>query len=326
MNRREFIALLSGAAAPWPLAARAQQAAMPVVGYLSARSPEDTTHLVAAFRRGLLENGYVEGQNVAIEYRWALGQVDRLPGLAAELAGRPVAILVATGGPSAALAAKAATSTIPIVFAMGDPVKAGLAASYNRPGGNATGINLLTDTMEPKRLGLLHELVPQAAMIGFLLNPDYPSAEDQAKDMLEAARAIGLQIHVLRANSDREIEAAFETVAQHRIAALAVAASPFFDTRRNTLVALAARHAVPTMYHFREFAAAGGLMSYGIDPIDAYRQVGVYAGRVLRGAKPADLPVLQPTKFEFVINLKTAKALSLEIPARLLSFVDEVIE
>jgi ABC-type uncharacterized transport system substrate-binding protein len=326
MNRREFIALLSGAAASWPLAARAQQAAMPVVGYLSARSPEDTTHLVAAFRRGLLENGYVEGQNVAIEYRWALGQVDRLPGLAAELAGRPVAILVATGGPSAALAAKAATSTIPIVFAMGDPVKAGLAASYNRPGGNATGINLLTDTMEPKRLGLLHELVPQAAMIGFLLNPDYPSAEDQAKDMLEAARAIGLQIHVLRANTDREIEAAFETVAQHRIAALAVAASPFFDTRRNTLVALAARHAVPTMYHFREFAAAGGLMSYGIDPIDAYRQVGVYAGRVLRGAKPADLPVLQPTKFEFVINLKTAKALSLEIPARLLSFVDEVIE
>jgi putative tryptophan/tyrosine transport system substrate-binding protein len=297
-----------------------------VVGYLSARSPEDTSHLVAAFRRGLLENGYVEGQTVAIEYRWALGQVDRLPALAADLVGRPVTILVATGGESAALAAKAATSTMPIVLSMGDPVKVGLAESYNRPGGNATGINLLTQTLEPKRLGLLHELVPQAATIGFLLDPNFPSAEDQAKDMQEAGRAVGLQIHVLRANTDREIEAAFETIAQHRIAALAVAASPFFDTRRNTLVALAARYAVPTMYHFREFAAAGGLMSYGIDPIDAYRQVGVYAGRVLKGAKPADLPVLQPTKFEFVINLKTAKALSLEIPARLLSFVDEVIE
>ena len=325
MKRREFITLLSGAAATWPLATRAQQT-MPVIGYLSARSPEDTTHLVAAFRRGLVEDGYVEGQNVAIQYRWALGQVDRLPALAAELAGRSVAILVATGGESAALAAKAATSTIPIVFSTGDPVKAGLVASYNRPGGNATGINLLTQTLEPKRLGLLHELVPQAATIGFLLNPNFPSAEDQSKDMQEAARAIGLHIHVLRANTDREIEAAFETVAQDRIGALAVGASPFFDTRRNTLVALAARHAVPTMYHFREFAAAGGLMSYGIDPVDAYRQVGVYAGRILKGAKPADLPVLQPTKFEFVINLKTAKALSLEIPARLLSFVDEVIE
>jgi putative ABC transport system substrate-binding protein len=237
-----------------------------------------------------------------------------------------VAILVTTGGDSAALAAKAATSTIPIVFSMGDPVKAGLVASYNRPGGNATGINILTQTLDPKRLGLLHELVPQAATIGFLLNPDFPLAEEQSKDMQEAARAIGLHIHVLRANTDREIEAAFETVAQDRIGALAVAASPFFDTRRDTLVALAARHAVPTMYHFREFAAAGGLMSYGIDPVDAYRQVGVYAGRILKGAKPADLPVLQPTKFEFVINLKTAKTLGLKIPARLLSFVDEVIE
>jgi putative tryptophan/tyrosine transport system substrate-binding protein len=325
VRRREFITLLGGAVA-WPLAAHAQQTAMPVIGYLSARSPEDTTHLVAAFRRGLAENGYVDGQNVAIEYRWALGQVDRLPALAAELAGRSVAILVTTGGESAALAAKAATSTIPIVFSTGDPVKAGLVASYNRPGGNATGINLLTQTLDPKRLGLLHELVPQAATIGFLLNPDFPSAEDQSKDMLEAARAIGVGIHVLRANTDREIEAAFETVAQHRIGALVVAASPFFDTRRDTLVALAARYAVPTMYHFREFAAAGGLMSYGIDPVDAYRQVGVYAGRILKGARPADLPVLQPTKFEFVINLRTAKALSLEIPARLISFVDEVIE
>jgi putative ABC transport system substrate-binding protein len=325
MKRREFITLI-GWAAVWPLAARAQQPAMPVIGYLSARSPEDTTHLVAAFRRGLVESGYVEGQNVAIEYKWALGQVDRLPALAAELAGRSVAILVATGGDSAALAAKAATSTIPIVFSMGDPVKAGLAASYNRPGGNATGINILTQTLDPKRLGLLHELVPQAATIGFLVDPNFPPAEDQSKDEQKAARAIGLHIHVLRAKTDHEIEAAFETVAHQRIGALAVAASPFFDTRRDTLVALAARHAVPTMYHFREFAAAGGLMSYGNDPIDAYRQVGVYAGRILNGAKPADLPVVQPTKFEFVINLNTAKALGLDVPLHLQQLANEVIE
>jgi len=326
VKRRAFITLLGGAAATWPLAAHAQQPVIPVVGYLSVRSPEDTTHLVAAFRRGLLENGYVEGQNVAIEYRWAVGQVDRLPALAAELAGRSVAIFVTTGGESAALAAKAATSTIPIVFAMGDPVKAGLAASYNRPGGNATGINILSDRIEPKRLGLLHELVPQAATIGFLVDPNFPSAEDQSKDVQKAARPIGLDIHVLRAKTDHEIEAAFETVAQHRIGAVAVAASPFFDTRRDTLVALAARHAVPTIYHFREFAAAGGLMSYGIDPIDAYRQVGVYAGRILKGEKPADLPVLQPTKFEFVINLKTANTLGLTIPPGILAIADEVIE
>ena len=326
MKRREFITLLGSMLTAWPLAARAQQPAMPVIGYLSARSPEDTTHLVAAFRRGLAENGYVEGQNVAIEYRWALGQVDLLPVLAAELAGRSVAILVATGGESAALAAKAATSTIPIVFAMGDPVKAGLAASYNRPGGNATGINILSDRIEPKRIGLLHELVPQAATIGFLVDPNFPSAEDQSKDVEKAARPIGLHIHVLRAKTDHEIEAAFETVVQHRIGALAVAASPFFDTRRDTLVALAACHAVPTIYHFREFAAAGGLMSYGIDPVDAYRQVGVYAGRILKGAKPADLPVLQPTKFETMINLKTAKTLGIKISDNLLSLADEVIE
>jgi putative ABC transport system substrate-binding protein len=325
LKRREFITLLGGAAA-WPVAARAQQPAMPVIGYLSARSPEDTAHLVPAFRQGLGEGGFVEGQNVTIEYRWALGQVDRLPALAAELAGRPVAVIVTTGGESAALAARAATSTIPIVFSMGDPVKAGLAASYNRPGGNATGINILNDTLEPKRLGLLRELVPQAVTIGFLLNPNFPSAESQSKDVQEAARAIGLQIHVLRANTDREIEAAFEIIAQHRIAALAVAASPFFDTRRDKLVALAARHSVPTIYQFREFVAAGGLVSYGIDPIDAYRQVGVYAGRILKGAKPSDLPVLQPTKFELVINLKTAKALGLDVPLHLQQLADEVIE
>jgi putative ABC transport system substrate-binding protein len=327
MRRREFVTLLGGAAFGWPLAARAQQPAMPVIGFLSMRSPEDIPQLLAAFRRGLAENGYVEGQNVTIEYRWALGQYDRLPTLAAELAGRPVVAFVTAGGEPAALAAKAATSTIPIAFVIGgDPVKLGLAASYNRPGGNATGISILTSTLDPKRLGLLHQLVPQAATVGVLLNPNFPGFEGQLKDVQEAARAIGLQIFDLRASDDREVEAVFETVAQQRILALAVCADPFFDTRRDKLVALAARHAVPAMYNFREYAAAGGLMSYGIDLSEVWRQVGGYAGRILKGAKPADLPVIQPTKFEFVINLKTAKALGLAIPAGLLSFADEVIE
>jgi putative ABC transport system substrate-binding protein len=327
MRRRDFITLLSSAAVAWPIAARAQQPAMPVIGYLSARSPDDTAHLVAAFRRGLGEGGFVEGQNVTIEYRWALGQYDRLPAMAAELARRPVAILATTGGEPAALAAKAATSTIPIVFLIGgDPVKVGLAASYNRPGGNATGMNILTATLEAKRLGLLHELVPQAATIGVLLNPNFQPAESQLRDVQEAARTIGLQIHVLHAGTDRELDAAFETIAQQRIAALAVTADPFFDTRRDKLVALAARHAVPTMYHFREFAAAGGLISYGIDTLETNRQLGVYAGQILKGAKPADLPVMQPTKFEFVINLKTAKALGLDVPPGLSARADELIE
>jgi putative ABC transport system substrate-binding protein len=327
MKRREFITLVGGAAAIWPLAARAQHSAMPVIGFLSTRSPEDIPHLLAAFRRGLAENGYVEGQNVAIEYRWALGQYDRLPALAAELAGRPLVVFVTAGGEPAALAAKAATSTIPIAFVIGgDPVKVGLAASYNRPGGNATGISILTSTLDAKRLGLLHELAPQAATVGALLNPNFPGFEGQLKDMQEAGRSIGVQIFVLRASDDREVEAIFETVAQQRIPALAVGADPFFDTRRDKLVALAARHAVPAMYHFREFAAAGGLMSYGIDISEVWRQVGVYAGRILKGAKPADLPVLQPTKFEFVLNLKTAKALGLIIPSGVLAIADEVIE
>ena len=323
-KRRDFITLLGGAAA-WPLAVRAQQPAIPVVGYLSARSPEDTAHLVPAFRRGLAENGYVEGQNVTVDYRWALGQQDRLPALAAELARRRVAVVVATGGESAALAAKAATSTVPIAFIIGgDPVKAGLAASYNRPGGNATGISIVTSSLEPKRLGLLRELVPQAATIGVLLNPNFPAYEGQLRDVQEAARALGLPIHELRAKND--IDVAFETIAQRRIAALSVAAGPFFDTRRDKLVALAAHHAVPTMYHFREFAAAGGLASYGTDISEAYRQVGVYTGRILKGEKPAELPVLQPTKFEFVINLKTAKALGLAVPNSMQLLADEVIE
>ena len=281
----------------------------------------------AAFRRGLGEAGFIEGQNVMIEYRWALGQYDRLPAMAAELVRRPVTVLASAGGEPAALAAKAATSTIPIVFVIGgDPVKLGLAASLNRPGGNSTGISVLTNTLEPKRLELLRELVPRAETIGVLLNPNFPTFESQLRDVQEAARAINLQIHVLRASTDREIDAAFETVAQRRIPALSVAADPFFDTRRDKLVVLAVRHAVPTMYHFREFAAAGGLVSYGVDISDAYRLFGVYTGRILKGAKPADLPVRQPTKFELVINLKTARALGLEVPSNLSARADEVIE
>jgi putative tryptophan/tyrosine transport system substrate-binding protein len=326
MKRREFISLLGGAAA-WPLAARAQQHPMPVIGFLNARSPEDTMHLVAAFRRGLGQGGFVEGQNVIIEYRWALGQYDRLAGMATELAHRPVMLLATAGGEPAGLAAKAATSTIPIVFVIGgDPVKQGLATSLNQPGGNSTGVSILTTTLGAKRLGLLRELMPGAATIGALLNPSFPLYESQLRDVQEAAHTLALQLVVLPADTDREIEAAFETVVQQRIPALSVAAAPFFDTRRDKLVALAARHAVPTMYQFREFVAAGGLVSYGIDVADAYRQIGLYAARILKGEKPADLPVVQPTKFELVINLNTARALSLEIPPKVLALADEVIE
>jgi putative ABC transport system substrate-binding protein len=327
MKRREFITLLGGAAATWPLAARAQQPAMPVIGYLSTRAPDESAHLLAAFRRGLAENGFVGGQNVTVEYRWALGEYDRLPAQAAELVHRPVAVLAGTGGEPAALAAKAATATIPVVATFaGDPVKQGLVASLSRPGGSVTGISNLATTLEAKRLGLLHDLVPQAATIGVLLNPASSTAANQLSDLQEAARTIGLQLHVLRASTDGEIDAAFESVAQNRIPALAMAGDPFFNSRRDKLVALAARHAVPSMYSFRDYAVAGGLMSYGIDLPDVYRRIGVYVGRILKGAKPADMPVEQPTKFEFVINLKTAKALGLTIPAGLLSFADEVIE
>jgi len=326
IKRRDFITVLGGAAT-WPFAARAQQPAMPVIGYLSSRSPDDTAHLSAGFRQGLGDGGFVERQNVAIEYRWAFGRYDRLPALAAELARLPVGLIVSTGGEPAALAAKSATSTVPIVFATGsDPVKAGLVMSYNRPGSNATGINFLTADMEAKRLGLLHEMLPQAKVVAFLYNPKFVVAEGQLRDVQEAARTLGLQINAFPASTESEINAAFRSMAERRILALTIGGDPFFDTRRGQLLALAGYNGLPAMYQFREYAVAGGLMSYGIDAVDAYRQVGVYAARILKGAKPTDLPVLQPTKFELVINLNTAKALGLMIPPTLLAVADEVIE
>jgi putative tryptophan/tyrosine transport system substrate-binding protein len=317
MRRREFITLLGSAAAlASPRVARAQQPATPVIGFLHVRSPDTGRPPIRGLRSGLAETGYVEGKSVTLEYRWGSGRYDQMPAMALELARRPVDILVA-GADAAALAAKAATSTIPIVFAVGaDPVAIGLVASFNRPGGNATGVNILTTALEAKRLGLLRELVPQAAMIAALLNPDLEAA----------ASAGGVRLQVLWASNNREIDTAFDTIAQQSIGALVVTANPFFDTSRDHILALAARHVVPTMYQLREYVTAGGLMSYGVDLPSIYHQVGVYAGRILKGAKPAGLPVLLPTKFEFVLNLKTAKALGVKISDNLLSLADEVIE
>jgi len=331
MKRREFITLIGGAAAASsflrPLVARAQQPpAMPVIGFLHARSPDDAMPQVAAFRRGLTETGFVEGRNVLIEYRWARGQYESLPAMATELVRLPAMILFA-GSEPAALAAKAATPNIPIVFSIGaDPVKLGLASSYNRPNGNATGVSMFTSALEAKRLGLLRELIPAAVKIGVLVNPSYSESERQLRDVQDAAHALGLQIQVLFASTDSEIDAAFEAMRREHVDAHLQAADPFLDTRREKLVGLAARAAIPTIYHFREFPIANGLMSYGIDILDVYRQVGVYVGRILNGTKPADLPVLQPTKFELVINLKTARALGLILPDKLLALADEVIE
>jgi putative tryptophan/tyrosine transport system substrate-binding protein len=322
MRRRDFISLIGGAAA-WPLAARAQQPAMPVIGFMSARSPEDSVHLLEAFRRGLKEGGFVEGENVAIEFRWAGGNYSRLPALAADLVSRQVAAIVAAGGEPSGLAAKSATAAIPIVFGIGgDPVRLGLVESFNRPGGNATGVTLLTNLMEPKRLGLLRELIPGVPVIGVLLNPNFV----QLQQIEEAARSIDQRITVANVSTDEELEAAFAAFASERIGALLVAADPYFDTRREQIVGLAARYRLPAIYQFREYAVAGGLLSYGVSITDAYRQYGVYTARILKGAKPADLPVLQPTKFETVINLKTAKALGVQISDNLLSLADKVIE
>jgi putative tryptophan/tyrosine transport system substrate-binding protein len=327
MRRRELIFLLGGVAVTWPLAARAQQKAMPVIGFLSGVSPGPYTSFVAAFRQGLSETGYVEGQNVAIEYRWAEGHYDRLPALAADLVGRKVDVIASSGPPASTRAAKNATSTIPIVFiGDGDPVAAGLVASLARPGGNLTGISFIAVELAPKRLELVSELVPQAGVIALLVNPNNQAAESLIRAAQEAARATGVQLPVLKASTEAEIDAAFATLVQLHAGALVVGNDPIFNSQREQLVALASRHAVPAIYTRREFAASGGLISYGPSLTAGFRQTGIYAGKILKGAKPADLPVQQPTRFELVINLKTAKALGLTVPQALLARAEEVIE
>jgi len=327
MRRRDFVTLLSGAAVGWPLAARAQQA-MPVIGFLHSASAAAVVNLVAGFRKGLSETGYVEGRNVTIEYRWGEGQNERLPELAMELVRRRVAVIVTPQGTAATLAAKAATATIPIVFVIGaDPVKIGLVASLNRPGGNATGISDMGVELGAKRLGLLRELLPRAARFAALVNPDNPFiAEPFVAELRTGASAIGRQIEVVTASTNSDIDAAFGTFVKTRADAFLISPEALFVTRRVQLVILAARHGLPALYHRREFADAGGLMSYGSDLTDQFRQTGVYAGRILKGEKPAEMPVQLPTRFEFIINLQTARTLGIEVPPTLLAIADEVIE
>jgi putative ABC transport system substrate-binding protein len=328
MIRREFITLLGGAAVAWPVVARAQQPAMPVVGFLGARSPDTDAEAVTAFRRGLNETGYIEGQNVTLEYRWAEGLYGRLPALASEFVHRQVALIVANGGVATALAAKSATQTIPIVFVIGvDPVSSGLIVSLNRPGGNITGVTVMAAALAGKRLELLRELTPNANVFAVLVNPNNPPfTEPELREVHIAARTLGLQPRIVNAATESEIDAAFATMAQMQGGAVLISADPFFTTRLRQLIALAARYALPAMYYNREYVTAGGLMSYGGSLIEAHRHVGIYAGRILKGAKAADLPVQQSAKVDVAINLKTAKALGLDVPATLLALADEVIE
>jgi|HubBroStandDraft_6_1064221.scaffolds.fasta_scaffold42095_4 putative ABC transport system substrate-binding protein len=329
MRRREFSTLLGGAAMAstvWPSLLSAQQKATPVIGFLGVSTPGLSAPSLAALRQGLIETGYVEGQNVAIEYRWAEGRYDRLPALAADLVGRRVDVLVASSGDPAAYAAKNATSTIPIVFTSGDAVGYGFVASLARPGGNLTGLSFLNPELNPKRFELLSELVPQAKVIALLVNPNSSSLEHVLRAVQEAAQAKGVQLHILKASTESEVDAAFTSLVQRQAGALLVSSDPFFYGRREQLVALAARHIVPTIYEWRQFVVEGGLTSYGASITAVNRQVGIYAGRILKGAKPTDLPVLQPTMFELVINLRTAKALGLTVPPSLLVRADEVIE
>jgi putative tryptophan/tyrosine transport system substrate-binding protein len=327
VRRRDFIKVIVGSAGIWPLSARAQQAAMPVIGFLSSRSPGESAGVVAAFRQGLRETGFIEGQNLGIAFRWAEGHYDRLPALASELVSLPVALLFAAGGTPSAFAAKGATSTIPVVFsAVSDPVEIGLVPSLNQPGGNITGMAIFNASLGAKRVELMKELMPNAGVIGYLLNPADQKSETESKSVVAAARSLGIDVRMLNAKSESELDSAFAGLQGMRVAALVVSGEPFFDSQRERIVGLAAKYAVPTIYAWREYVLAGGLMSYGTDLPESYRQAAIYAGRILKGEKPANLPVVQPTKLYMAVNAKIAKSLGIEVPPRLLGLADQVIE